>query len=219
MNFPKKLAKTIIIIGVVSGVLIFGGEAILKTIDDVGDRIIASLVASEESIIESPAPSTSPTPATSCRPAATVAPSPSSSRTPLKETTGTISHKPSYCGFWVTVSSSCANYNHVGSDWTLRYYASFDGVNYIEIPSTGLWLDVSSPKTLYIKTYICEYDDAYPDSYTNEYNTYLDFDTKTDGSGTKWTITQETKIVENNGTYRGNSCLWETLWEITLLYS
>ena len=30
------------------------------------------------------------------------------------------------CGIWVTVYDSCDNYHHVGNEWSIRHYASFD---------------------------------------------------------------------------------------------
>lgn len=123
-----------------------------------------------------------------------------------------------YCGIWVDVSDYCSDYNHVGNEWYISHYLSFDGSNYFELDYDCYWFNASSPTKVYIKTYIKEYDDSASDTGTNRYSAVLDIDPTTQGSGTTWTIDQWTEITENGGRYIYNSCTWDTTWTFTLLY-
>lgn len=121
------------------------------------------------------------------------------------------------CGIWVTVYDSCDSYNHVGNEWSIQHYASFDGVNYVLVPDSGAWYSVDTPVTLYVKTIVTEQDDV-PDTNTNEYSMDIQTDKSTTTSGSGWTITQWTDVAENMGRYAGNTCTWDTYWNITFLY-
>lgn len=129
-----------------------------------------------------------------------------------------------YCGIWIKVTDYCADYNHVGNEWTTDHYISLDGSNYTKLEYSYKyggyckWINASEPLRIYIKTYISEYDDSVSDSCTNWYDTVLDIDPETQGSGTYWTVNQWCDIVENGGRYIYNSCRWDTTWTFTLLY-
>lgn len=129
-----------------------------------------------------------------------------------------------YCGIWIKVTDYCADYNHVGNEWTTDHYISLDGSNYTKLEYSYKyggyckWVNASEPLRIYIKTYISEYDDSMSDSCTNWYDTVLDIDPETQGSGTYWTVNQWCEIVENGGRYIYNSCTWDTTWTFTLLY-
>lgn len=123
-----------------------------------------------------------------------------------------------YCGLWITINSYPQSYEHkVGNEWSNHYYVSFDGYNYQEVSPYGAWFSLSEPVTVYIKSTFKEID-KYSESNTNEYSMYLDADRAKYGSGSQWTINQQTEVVENNGAYAGSVCTWNTDWTITFLY-
>lgn len=129
-----------------------------------------------------------------------------------------------YCGIWIKVTDYCADYNHVGNEWTTDHYISLDGSNYTKLEYSSKyggyckWINASGPLHIYLKTYISEYDESASDSCTNRYDTVLDIDPQTQASGSYWTVSQWCEIVENGGRYIYNSCTWDTTWTFTLLY-
>ena len=85
------------------------------------------------------------------------------------------------------------------------------------MPDSGAWYAVDSSVTLYVKTVITEQDDV-PDTNTNEYSLDIPTDKSATASGSGWTITQWTDVTENMGRYTGNTCTWDTYWNITFLH-
>ena len=137
---------------------------------------------------------------------------------PTPEPTPEPSPEGEYCGIWVEVKDYCLENNHVGSDWTRNYYASFDGVNYVEVNPSGSWYSVDHPVTLYVESSYKEADDI-PDTGVNDYSTELDLTKGSTRSGSSWTITQTTVVTERGGRYAGNTATWEAEWTITFLYN
>jgi hypothetical protein len=129
-----------------------------------------------------------------------------------------IDESEPYCGIWVSVSDFCANENHVGDEWSIHHYASFNGTDYVEVPSTGAWYAVDHPVTLYVKTSITDDDPSASDTGVNYHSMELNTDPNGLSSGSWWTIEQHTPVTENGGRYAGNTCTWDSSWTITFLY-
>ena len=126
-----------------------------------------------------------------------------------------VYNKPPIITTRVSVSAECADYNHVGNEWSANFSLTHGDTVYEPWNDDPIEFEWESGDTVIIKSTFMDKDDAYTDKATKTDTITLDIE---NFSGDNiYEFRHTVTVVEGNGEYAGNSAHWDVTYRFKLL--